>query len=731
MKKYAPYILILIVLVGLFSPMAQVHADTVPYCTGNKDTEGNPLCYNPDSTLKANGSCPTGYTPAANASDGCYNPSSGPDTTISPAAAATAASQPAQATAFQNAVNDQTCWSWDGLHFSGCLVQASYYIFYTIPAYLLWAAAYFFDVLIFITLNSTLLAGSGFIQAGWTIVRDLSNIFFILVLLYIAIRIILDMGGHDVKKMITTVIIMALLINFSMFFTEVVIDASNIIALIFYNKLAVSATNSSGQPVPISYDPVLVPYVASAVNNTPILGSAVAGTVQGGEKDVAGALTAAFDPTSLLNKNFFDTAGQQCSGIPNTPCVPGNPSASIIIGITLIAGALMFFAAYAFFVAGISFVGRLVELWVLIIFSPFAFMSFSVPLLEKAEYIGWDAWSKRLIKVSFMAPIFMFFMYFIFLMLQKGNPFGGLITNNQKPINTILLVVIPAVVILLLLLKATEFAKKGGGKLGEFASAAGKMIGGATLGVVTGGAALAGSTIIGGAGGAILNKTAAGAERMGLNRVGSGLRNVSDFARRSSFDVRGVKIAGQTLAGATGIPMGEAQKGGFAERKKEQVEKRRKRAEVLEQRGTARQRKNLEEAKAKLNEATLPIKVDLENADKVMEKFRKDLNDAQKSGNVAAIAVATSGLNTAKATKKRIKDSAGGGVGLDTLERGVHGAQKDLDTETGRIAGAYAKQISGGLSKTLNFIFRGYSMAGADEAARRIRSGAKVVEEKH
>ena len=129
-----------------------------------------------------------------------------------------------------------------------------------------------------------------------------------------------------------------------------------------------------------------------------------------------------------------------------------------------------------------------------------------------------------------------------------------------------------------------------------------------------------------------------------------------------------------------------------------------------------------------MNEATLPVKVDLEQADKVMEKFRRELGDAQKAGDTAGITAAKSGLDTAKRTKVAIRTRAG----LDTLERDIHDAQRELDTETGRIAGEYAKKISGVGSKAGNLIFRlgAYSVAGADEASRNIRKGAKV-EEKH
>ena len=39
------------------------------------------------------------------------------------------------------------------------------------------------------------------------------------------------------------------------------------------------------------------------------------------------------------------------------------------------------------------------------------------PFLDKIEYIGWKNWSEKLIATSFMAPIFMFFLYLIFKFL--------------------------------------------------------------------------------------------------------------------------------------------------------------------------------------------------------------------------------------------------------------------------------------------------------------------------
>jgi hypothetical protein len=258
-----------------------------------------------------------------------------------------------------------------------------------------------------------LYAKATFIASAWTVVRDLSNIFFILILLYVSIQLILGLGGSDAKKTIAKVIVIALLINFSMFFTEVVIDSSNILALVFYNKLNV-VSSSGGQ----------------AINYVPVLGANSG--VQ--DKDISGAMMSYFDPTKMMSQDFFNklktttyewsVKGAFLAGgggavvgsmVPIIGTVAGGISGivgytlsgwsntvpvGIIISLILLSGSIMAFAAYAFFMAGLSFLGRMIELWILIIFSPFAFMSFSIPKLSTVEYIGWDDWVKRLLKTS-------------------------------------------------------------------------------------------------------------------------------------------------------------------------------------------------------------------------------------------------------------------------------------------------------------------------------------------
>ena len=432
---------------------------------------------------------------------------------FSPLTKVNAAADPKQLN-FQTAIDEQICLSWDGgLSPGACLVQFSYYLLYVIPAFLLTMAAIFFNILISITLGSTLLK-STFISDAWAVVRDLSNMFFILILLYIAIKVILGMSGSEVKKMIGNVVIMALLINFSMFFTQVIIDSSNILALIFYNKLSPTSQY----------------------------------TTITGEKDIAGGLVQAFNPTASLSPNFFIAA--KATQIPD----PDDPTKTItkkedkvplgmMVGIILVTGLVLLFATYALFVSGLYFVGRLIELFVLIVFSPFAFMSWTIPKFAGIDYIGWDAWLKRLITASFMAPIFMFFLYFIF-MVVKANIFSDSVLTGQGIIIMLLRMAIPALVILVLLLQAVKFAKKGSGMFGEMVMKGAKMVGGVALGATVGGLAVAGRASVGRAGAAMANSEWT-RKREAAGKFGSGVfRDVTKKMGTGSFDIRGAKIGG-------------------------------------------------------------------------------------------------------------------------------------------------------------------------------------------
>src|SRR3989338_8231957 len=76
------------------------------------------------------------------------------------------------------------------------------------------------------------------IIGAWVIIRDLCNMFFILILLVVAFAAILRIESYQWKKILPKLLIMAVLINFSRTFCGLIIDASQIIMLTFVNAWA-------------------------------------------------------------------------------------------------------------------------------------------------------------------------------------------------------------------------------------------------------------------------------------------------------------------------------------------------------------------------------------------------------------------------------------------------------------------------------------------------------------
>ena len=91
--------------------------------------------------------------------------------------------------------------------------------------------------LIFIASYSTFI-DSGAVTFGWVIVRDLCNMFFVVVLLIIAFGTILNIEKYNYKKWLPKLILMAILINFSKTICGILIDIAQVVMLTFVNSFA-------------------------------------------------------------------------------------------------------------------------------------------------------------------------------------------------------------------------------------------------------------------------------------------------------------------------------------------------------------------------------------------------------------------------------------------------------------------------------------------------------------
>jgi hypothetical protein len=384
----------------------------------------------------------------------------------------------------------------------GCVAQI-FYALWVASSWIAKVGGYFLDFFVYYSTNSNSYTNP-FVTQGWGAVRDIANIFFIIALLYIAIKTVLSLNVTDNKKLISAVIIVALIINFSLFATELVIDASNILAKVFYNN----------------------------INSVDTRGNAAIGS--GGQKSISIGLIDKFNPQQIAMTVY----NQQGVGY--------------FIFITVLLMAVTLYTGYVFFSVALLFVGRVISLWIAMIFSPIAFASYSIPF--DIPGFGHKEWWKGLLENAFLAPLFIFFLYLI--VLFTGFLSSAVTYNNSTNdvVQQLLTILIPFVFIVVLLKKSKDLAVKYSGEMGAAISKAGAMVGGLALGAATGGAALAGRGIIGG----IAQRAANNDETRAKAAAGDkGAQRKLDRANKwagRSFDFRQTGI-GKGFGKATGLDL--------------------------------------------------------------------------------------------------------------------------------------------------------------------------------
>ncbi len=318
-----------------------------------------------------------------------------------------------------------------------------------IANFIFWVAGLFvvvmgklLDMGIAMTISSSLYQNLQVINVGWTTVRDFSNMFFIFALLYIAIKTILGLAGSSTKKWVANLIIAAILINFSLFATKVVIDAGNVLAMGFWEKMTIV-----GKPDP----------------------SAAENLMQG-----------------LKLQTNFDLKDKD--GKPTD-------SSAQTRTLTYLGGALvMLIAGFVFLSGAIMMIVRTVTLILLMIASPFAFLSFALP--GGGSYA--NKWLSKLIGNAFVAPAFLGMLYLDIIIingldLQKltnsnGAKFGGVFSGDVGSFP----IIYNFLVVIILLLASLTVASSVSGGAGEQGSRLAKKYLGYGAGATFAGAAMVG-----------------------------------------------------------------------------------------------------------------------------------------------------------------------------------------------------------------------------------------------
>jgi len=195
------------------------------------------------------------------------------------------------------------------------------------------------------------------VKVGWVMIRDVANMFFVVVLLVIAFGTILGLEQYEWKKTLGKFVMAAILINFSKLIAGIIIDVAHVFTITFVNAIAATAGGN--------------------IINMFQMGAMMSMTGQ--------------DVTSSLGLEIF---------------------AAAVLSVVFAGMAFMAIGAYT-----VVMLFRMVALWVLIILSPLAYI-FSV--IPKTQSIAQEWWTEFM-KYVISAPIMVFFLWLAFATLGSGN----------------------------------------------------------------------------------------------------------------------------------------------------------------------------------------------------------------------------------------------------------------------------------------------------------------------
>jgi hypothetical protein len=482
---------------------------------------------------------------------------------------------------------------------SVCLSNIVYVFTVGLGSGLAYISAFMLDTSVSLSLNSAAYALT-FLSAGWTTTRDLANMAFILILVYLAFTIMFRAETTNTIRTLAWVIFIALIINFSFFFTRVVIDAGNILAVQFYNSVG---TGQNGKTVTMAETFAATNSGTGALANTAT--GAISYVMPNGTlentKDLTASIMHGLNVQELLNtkgfKSFESNSGFLAKFI----------TLSLLY---LTVGACYFILAAMFLAVGVKFIIRIAVLWFLIIASPLAFVCKAVP--NKPHISGqYDKWQSMLVHHAFYPAFFLFIFFFLSVIMTSMNADGGIMGNLAKDLNalaanpnlgggTYLLNLIAVVFIrlglviamLYIALKASEALSVRGSEVARsvtgFAFSQTGRLAGAPVGY------FARNTI--GWGGAAMANKSADFERKAVNApmlkrwafegAGKATKSVGTALGTATFDPRnapGASILKKGVQNITNGPInaGSPPAGGYIAQEKERNEKR-KAAEIEE-----------------------------------------------------------------------------------------------------------------------------------------------------
>lgn len=273
---------------------------------------------------------------------------------------------------------------------SACIAEKLSNFSLDLSSWVLYFAGTLFDYTIQKTVveMKTLVDKVNIVDIGWKVFRDFVNIFFIFILLYISISIILGLG-IDTKRILIKIILIALLINFSLFITKIIIDTSNVVAVGFYDAIITQTEAISGSDSEDDSDP-------------------------SNASKISQAFVDALNLTTIYNTNNVDKDGVK---------TPMKIATGDIVLIGIFGSLFMLVVAFVFFAGAFLFALRFIVFIFLMILAPLAFFGMILPKTQSYASKWWDS----LLSQAYFAPLYMALIFVVikgmanFKIMGKGS----------------------------------------------------------------------------------------------------------------------------------------------------------------------------------------------------------------------------------------------------------------------------------------------------------------------
>lgn len=264
------------------------------------------------------------------------------------------------------------------------------------------------------------------VNAGWTAMRDIANIVIIGMFTFIAISTILGIEAYGAKKMIARVLVIAVLINFSLLFTKIIIDTSNFTASQFYASANGYATIGDAQIDATARSSG----TAVNINSGDLQTTSASGLQeQFRNKGIGGAFIGLLGVTSLGSTiKALDKIADSSTGGWYIALAHGLLAFVLLAG----AGCVLFYGAYLLISRAVLFIFLMVT-------AAGAFATHLIPKMDDSEY-GWSGWWSSLLHNAALAPILMILLWITLkvsstVAKQPGGLLGNLVTENASSVD--------------------------------------------------------------------------------------------------------------------------------------------------------------------------------------------------------------------------------------------------------------------------------------------------------